>query len=144
MRFLAYFIAALRGVDERLGKTVLSTLQSAQPPPSEIVLTTLINDIAPVSTPFILALDDYHVINSPAIHRQLNFLLDRFPPQIHLVILAREDPLLPVARLRARGQVLEIRQDDLRFTSEETADFLERVMGLSLSSDEIATLERRT
>jgi LuxR family maltose regulon positive regulatory protein len=143
-RFLAYFIAALKGVDERLGETALSTFQSPQPPPSEIVLTNLINDIASVSTPFILALDDYHVINSPPIHRQLTFLLDHLPPQIHLVILTREDPLIPITRLRARGQVLEIRQDDLRFTVGETAEFLERVMGLSLSSDEIAKLERCT
>lgn len=143
-RFLAYFIAALRGVDERLGETALSTLQSPQPPPAEIVLTMLINDIASVSIPIILVLDDYHTINIPPIHQQLTFLLDHLPPQIHLIILTREDPLLPVPRLRARGQVLEIRQDDLRFTAEETADFLKRVMGLSLSSDEIVALERCT
>lgn len=143
-RFLAYFIAALRGVDEHIGKTALSTLQSPQLPSSEIVLTMLINEIASVSTPIILVLDDYHEIISPPIHQQITFLLDHLPPQIHLVILTREDPLLPVARLRARGQVLEIRQDDLRFTPGETADFLERVMGLSLSTDEIARLERCT
>lgn len=143
-RYLAYFVAALRGVDESIGDTALSTLQSPQPPSSEIVLTTLINDIAAVAAPIILALDDYHVIHTLPIHRQLTFLLDHLPPQIHLVILTREDPLLPIARLRARGQVLEIRQDDLRFTADETVDFLERVMGLSLSSDEIAALERRT
>jgi LuxR family maltose regulon positive regulatory protein len=144
VRFLGYFIAALRGVDEHLGEIALSALQSPQPPPPEIVLTTLVNDIASVSTPFILTLDDYHVIQSPSIHRQLTFLLDHLPPQIHLVILTREDPLLPIARLRARGQVLEIRQDDLRFTAGETADFLKRVMGLSLSSHDLAELERCT
>jgi LuxR family maltose regulon positive regulatory protein len=144
VRFLAYFIAALRGVDERLGEAALSTLQSPQPPPSEIVLTTLINDIASVSTPIILALDDYHIINTTPIHQQLTFLLDHLPTQFHLVILSREDPLLPIARLRARGQILEIRQDDLRFSTDETADFLEHVMGLALSSDEIAALERCT
>ena len=143
-RFLTYFITALRGVDELLGETALSILHSPQPPASEIILTTLINDIAALATPLILALDDYHVIHTPTIHRQMTYLLDHLPPQIHLVILTREDPLLPVARMRARGQVLEIRQDDLRFTAEETADFLKRVMGLSLSSDEFAALERCT
>ncbi|MEW5868224.1 MAG: LuxR C-terminal-related transcriptional regulator [Chloroflexota bacterium] len=143
-RFLAYFIAALRGVEESLGGAVLSTLQSPQPPPFEIVLTMLVNDIAALAEPLILVLDDYHVISTPAIHQQLTFLLDHLPPHMHLVILTREDPLLPVARLRAREQVLEIRQDDLRFTAGETADFLERVMGLALAPEEIAALERRT
>jgi LuxR family maltose regulon positive regulatory protein len=144
VRFLAYFVAALKGVDKRIGETALSSLHSPQPPPSEIVLTTLINDIAAVSIPMILAIDDYQVIHTPPIHQHITFLLDHLPAQIHLVILTREDPLLPIARLRARGQVFEIRQDDLRFAIGETADFLERVMGLSLSSGEIAALEACT
>ena len=143
-RFLAYCIAALRGVDERLGEAALATLQSPQPPPAEIILTTLINDLAAIDSPIILALDDYHVINTPAIHQQIAFLLDHLPPKMHLVILTREDPLLPVARLRARGQVLDIRQEDLRFRTGEIADFLSHAMGLALSEDEIASLERCT
>jgi LuxR family maltose regulon positive regulatory protein len=143
-RFLAYIIAALRGVDNSIGETALSALQSPQHPPYEIVIATLINDIAAAQTPIILTLDDYHVINTPSIHQQITYFIEHLPPNIHLVILTREDPLLPIARLRASGQVREIRQDDLRFTAGETADFLRNVMGLSLSIAEIATLERRT
>jgi LuxR family maltose regulon positive regulatory protein len=142
--FLAYFIAALRRVDERIGGTALSLLQSPQPPPDPVVLTTLVNDLAAVSDPLILVLDDYHVIKTPPIHQKMTFLLEHLPPQVHLVILTREDPLLPVAQLRARGQLLEIRQDDLRFTAAECADFLGRVKGLSLSAAEVAVLGRHT
>ena len=144
MRFLAYLIAAMKQINDGIGQAASAMLQSPQPPPSEVMLTGLVNEIAAVSQAIMLVLDDYHVIHTPPIHQQLAFLLDHQPANLHLVITTREDPLLPVSRLRARGQLLEIRQDDLRFTSEETADFLERVMGLSLSSDEIATLERRT
>ncbi len=143
-RFLAYLIAALRQIDAGIGETTQVLLQSPQPSTPEMVLTSLINDVTAVSAPFILALDDYQTINTPAIHQQLTFLLEHPPPQMRLVILSREDPPLPIARLRARGQVSEIRQDDLRFTIEETAEFLQRVMGLDLASDEIAALENRT
>ncbi len=143
-RFLVYLIAALRNVDEDIGKTALSLLQSPQPPASEIVITTLINDIIAAAVPIILVLDDYHVIHTPPIHQQLAFLLDHLPPQLHLVIPTREDPLLPVGRLRARGQLLEIHQDDLRFTIEEMTHFLHDTMLLDLSPQDIAALARRT
>ena len=143
-RFLTYLIAALRQIDAGIGETTEALLQSPQPSTPEMVLTSLINDVTAVSTPFILALDDYQTINTPAIHQQLTFVLEHSPPQMHLVILSREDPPLPIARRRARGQVGEIRQDDLRFTAEETAEFLQKVMGLDMSPDEIAALERRT
>jgi LuxR family maltose regulon positive regulatory protein len=142
--FLSYLIAALRRADERIGVSALSILQSPQPPPVQIVLTTLINNLAAVTRPLFLVLDDYHVIHIPPIHQHLTFLLDHLPPQLHLVILTREDPLLPVAQLRARGQLREVRQDDLRFTAVESADFLQRVKGLSLSTAEVAALERHT
>ena len=119
-------------------------LQSPQPLPAQIFLTTLINELAAITHPICLVLDDYHVIHTPPIHQHLTFLLDHLPPQLHLVILTREDPLLPLAQLRARGQVLEIRQDDLRFTAAESADFLQRVKGLSLTLDQVAALERQT
>ena len=90
----------------------------------------LLNDISAINYPIFLALDDYHIIHTPPIHLQLAILLEHLPPRLHLVILTREDPLLPVSRLRARGQVLEIRQDDLRFTLDETTKFLGHVMGL--------------
>lgn len=144
VRFLTYFIAALQLVHPAIGEDTMSLLQSPQPPPSEIMLTTLINDIAGSASPIILILDDYHAIHTPPIHKQLAFLLDRIPQQMHLIILTREDPLLPVARLRARGQLLEIHQHDLRFTGEETVELLRNVMGLTLEPNDIAALERRT
>jgi len=131
-------------VDKDIGETALAILQSPQPPSYEVILTTLINDIANIETPILLALDDYHFITTPPIHELLTFFLDHLPPQIHLVMMTREDPLLPVARLRAREHLLEIRQDDLHFTTKESSNFLEGVMGLRLSPDEIAALERRT
>jgi LuxR family maltose regulon positive regulatory protein len=131
-------------VDDRIGGTALSILQSPQPPPVQIALTTLINDLTATTRSIFLVLDDYHVIHTPPIHQHLTFLLDHLPPRLHLVLLTREDPLLPVAQLRARGQLLEIRQDDLRFNTIESADFLQRIKGLSLSSQEVAALERHT
>lgn len=143
-RFLVYLIAALQLVYPAIGERTLSLLQAPQPPPSEMLLTTLINDVADATSPIILILDDYHVIHTPPIHRQVAFLLDRIPQQMHLLILTREDPLLPLARLRARGQLLEIHQHDLRFTNEETVELLRNVMGLDLAPQDIAALERRT
>ena len=143
-RFLAYLIAALQQVDGSIGENTRTLLQSPQPLPPEVVLTTLINEITIVPTPFTLVLDDYHVIQALPIHQQLDFLVEHQPPQLHLVIITREDPPLPLARLRARGQMLEIRQNDLRFLAEECANFLRRVMGLNLSVDDITALERRT
>ena len=143
-RFITYLIAAMGQVSESVGHSTVGMLQSPQPPPDELLLTALVNEIATVSQPFILVLDDYHVIHTPPIHKQLAFLLDHQPANLHIVITTREDPLLPIPRLRARAQVLEIRQEDLRFTATETAEFLKSVMGLDLSPDEIAALERRT
>lgn len=142
-RFLAYLVASFRQANENIVVGDLSSLQSSQIP-SELILTKLINAIAAIDTLIIFALDDYHVISTPAVHKQLTFLLDHLPPQIHLVIMTREDPLLPVARLRARGEVLEIRQNNLRFTRDEMVHFLDHVMGLDLSTNEIGALERRT
>ncbi len=144
VRFLAYLIAALRQIDVGIGKTTEALLHSLQPSPPAMVLTSLINDVTTISAPFILALDDYQTINTLAIHQQLSFVLEHQPPQMHLVILSREDPPLPLARLRARGQVVEIRQNDLRFTAEEAVEFLHTVMGLDIFADEIAVLEHRT
>jgi len=143
-RFLTYLVAALRAVDEKLGAGVTAMLQSPQPPPFEAMLTALINDLANCPTPFILALDDYHLIHALPVHQQLNFLLEYQPPRLHLVVQTRDDPPLPLARLRARGQLTEIRQADLRFTPAECADFLGRVMHLNLSERDILALEGRT
>ena len=145
VRFLTHLVAALRQVDQTLGETALSMLKAPQPPPSQAVITALINELASLSTRFVFAFDDYHVIHVVEIHEQLGFLVEHHPSQMHLVVITREDPFgLPLARLRARGQMVEIRQKDLRFSLEECADFLYRVMGLDLSPPDIAALESRT
>ena len=142
-RFFTYLIAALQRVDPGIGQGAQAMMQSPQPPPPEALLTALINDIA-ASQPFILVFDDYHLITAPPIHQLLAFLLEHQPPQMHLVIATREDPPLPLSRLRARGQTVEIRQADLRFTPKETADFLRRVTQADLSSADVAALQQRT
>lgn len=144
VRFLAHVIAALRQVDPQIGEAVLPMLQAPQPPPAQAIITALINDIASRPALFVFTLDDYHTIQAVEIHEQLGFLVEHHPPQMHLVIITREDPPLPLARLRARGQMVEVRQQDLRFTPEECADFLRRVMGLDTSAGDVAALERRT
>jgi len=142
-RFLSYFIAALQRVDPGIGRAAQAMMQSPQPPP-EPLLTSLANDIDSTPRPFVLVLDDYHLISAQPIHQQVAFLLGHQPPTMHLIIGTREDPPLPLSRLRAGGQMVDIRQADLRFTSEETADFLRRVMQLELSSADVAALLRRT
>jgi LuxR family maltose regulon positive regulatory protein len=143
-RFLSYLIAALQGVDGGIGGSVLAMLQSPTPPPLTALLTALINDVASTPEPFILILDDYHLIETLAIHGQLGFLLEHGPPQLHLLLLSREDPPLPLPRLRARRQMVEIRQRDLHFSLEETAGFLQQTMGLDLPPHDVGTLHRRT
>ena len=143
-RFWAYFIAALQTVQAEAGNAILAAFQSPQPPPIEMVLTTLINEIAAMPHHFALVLDDYHQIEAQPIHKALAFLLDHLPPQMHLVIAGRADPPLPLARLRGRGQLTELREDDLRFTPDEAAAFLNQVMGLNLSEQDVAALEART
>lgn len=143
-RFLTYLVAALQTVASNIGEGVLGMLQSPQPPPTELLLTALLNDIAPIPNKFVLVLDDYHVVEAKAVDQALTFLLEHLSPQLHLVIATREDPNLPLARLRVRGQLTELRATDLRFTPAETAEFLNRVMGLNLSEAEIAALETRT
>jgi len=145
-RFLTFLIAALQTIAANLGEGVLGVLHASQPqPPSiESILTTLLNEITTIPDPFILVLDDYHVIDARPVDNALTFLLEHLPPQMHLVIATREDPHLPLARLRARGQLTELRVADLRFTPVEAAGFLNEVMGLNLSAEEIAALETRT
>jgi LuxR family maltose regulon positive regulatory protein len=143
-RFLTYLLAALQRIDADTGQATQAMLQAPQPPPPEALLTNLINDIAATPTPFVLVLDDYHLIHTLPIHQQLVFLLAHQPSQLHLVIATREEPPLPLSRLRARGQMVDVRQTDLRFTMEETTDFLRRVMQLELSSADLTALHRRT
>ena len=147
IRFLTYFVTALyqiNGKDETFDKKTLSMLQSPQPPTTDIILKTLINEIAAISTRVILVLDDFHLIEDQPIQDALSFLLEHNPPQMHLVIATREDPHLPLSRLRSLDQLTELRADDLRFTSSEAAEFLNRVMNLNLSEEDIVALETRT
>jgi len=143
-RFLAYVIAALRTIEAGIGKGVLSALQSPRPPRVEAVLISLINEIAAIHGSIILVLDDHHTVESSPVDNVLAFLLERLPSQMHLVIASREDPHLPLARLRARGQLTELRATDLRFATSEAAEFLNQAMGLDLSPEDIAALEART
>jgi LuxR family maltose regulon positive regulatory protein len=144
-RFLAYLITALENANKQINlESVRVVLQSAQPLFPEVVLTHIINAIVALPDSVILVLDDYHIIHTPAIHQQITFLLEHQPAQMHLVLVSREDPLLPIARLRARGEVVEVRQQELRFTFQECADFLQLVMGMRLGVGDISALERRT
>jgi LuxR family transcriptional regulator, maltose regulon positive regulatory protein len=143
-RFLAYIVAALQTIKANIGEGVLDALQTPQPPATEAILTNLLNEITTIPDHFILVLDDYHVIDSKPVDEALTFLLGHVPPQMHLVIATREDPQLPLSRLRARGQMTELRLTDLRFTPSEAAEFLNQVMGLKLSAEDIAALETRT
>jgi LuxR family maltose regulon positive regulatory protein len=143
-RFLTYLVAALQTIAANIGAGVLGALQSPQPPSIESILTALINEITTIPDDFILVLDDYHIIDSKPVDNALAFLLEHLPPQMHLVITTREDPDLPMARLRARGQLTELRAADLRFTPTEAAEFLNQAMSLQLSTEDIAALEART
>jgi LuxR family maltose regulon positive regulatory protein len=141
-RFLAYLVAGLHTVAENITHELLSV--SLQSIPLEQCLTGLINQIHAVSADFLLVLDDYHLITAQPIHDAVTFLIDHLPGNAHLAIATRADPPLPVARLRGRGQLTELRLPDLRFGSKETAEFLNRVMALKLTADDVAALESRT
>ena len=143
-RFLTYLVAALQTIAPNIGTGVLAALQSPQPPPTESILTALLNEITTIPDNFIFVLDDYHIIDSKPVDNALTFLIEHLPPQMHLVIATREDPQLPLSRLRVRNQLTELRAADLRFTPAEAADFLNQVMGLNLSAEDIAALEART
>jgi LuxR family maltose regulon positive regulatory protein len=143
-RFLAYIVAALQHVDENIAQALQDLLEVPQPPSIDVLMTRLINDVAVIAPPFLLVLDDYQVIDEQDIHAAVAFLLDHQPPQLHLVIATREDPPLPLSRLRARGLITEIRESDLRFTKEEATAFLRQTMGVSLTIDESSALQTHT
>lgn len=143
-RFLIYLIASLQTIFPAMGTNLLTQLQGAQSPPPQTILSSLLNEMSSHSDGGIVILDDYHVLDSLVIDDLLNFLLDYLPPQYHIVVVTREDPNLPLARLRARGQLAEFRAADLRFTIDESREFLNQSMGLDLSNDEIKALESRT
>ena len=143
-RFLTYFVAALQTVENDIGQGILTALPSLDEANVEFILTNLINEINQLTEDVILVLDDYHVIETPAIDQTLTFLLDHLPTQLHLVIASRIDPTLPLSRLRARRQMTEIRVNDLRFTFDEATDFLNQIMGFDLSTQDVMALGERT
>jgi LuxR family maltose regulon positive regulatory protein len=143
-RFLSYIIGSIQKIQPGFGKATEELIQLPQPPPKEAILTTLLNEMTTISRPYFLVLDDYHTIRIPEIHQQVRFLFEHQPDHIHFVMVTREDPLLPLSRLRAGGKMAEIRQKELRFTPKECAEFLQDAMGVPLSGDDIAALERRT
>jgi LuxR family maltose regulon positive regulatory protein len=145
-RFLTYFISALQTVITDIGKDLLNVLNTSQhqSPSTESLLTELLNEITTFPENFVLVLDDYHVIDSKQVDQALAFLLEHLPLQMHLVITTREDPHLPITRLRSRGQLIELRAADLRFTLTEVTNFLNQVMDLNLAEEDITALETRT
>jgi len=144
VRFITYLITALQTIVPDLGNAVLPLLSPPQKPPIETIFITLINQITETRSKIILVLDDYHLITDQTIHQGLAFLLENQPAQLHLVLATRTDPPLPVFRLRARNQLTELRDRDLRFTANEVAGFLNEIMGLDLSAADVAALEART
>ena len=147
VRFLSYLIAALQTLDSQLGSEVLTLLQMPQPAAAETVLTLLTNDVGSHEHDrgdFALVLDDYHVLAAKPIDHALTYLVEHLPPHMHLVIATREDPPLPLARLRAGGHLTEVRAVDLRFTDFEAAEFLNQTMGLTLSAEDVSRISSRT
>jgi LuxR family maltose regulon positive regulatory protein len=142
--FWTYVIAALQTVAPGVGESALTLLQAPQPPPIETVLTVLLNDLGAITGDIVLVLDDYHVIDARDVQDAMAFLLDHLPPRLHVVIASRTDPALPLARLRARGELVETRAAELRFTPDEAAAYLNEMMGLELTARDVAALEGRT
>jgi LuxR family transcriptional regulator, maltose regulon positive regulatory protein len=143
-RFFSYLVAALQQIDPSIGESTPRSLRTSDLLSYQALVTDLLNDIAVTPTPFVLVLDDYHLISDITIHEALRTLVERQPPQMHLVITTRADPPLPLARLRAQGHMTEIRARHLRFTEAETDTFFNELVGLDLSKDEVTLLAVRT
>ncbi len=143
-RFLLYFITSLQTVYPTLGAPALASLQTSRAPDTETILTTVINQVVEQGIHSTLVLDDYHLIDVEAIHNAIIFLLDHQPSELRLVLVTRSDPPFPLSRFRGQNQLIELRTADLRFNPEETTAFLNAVMGLTLTSEQVDTLERRT
>ncbi|MBO0778734.1 MAG: hypothetical protein J2P37_07885 [Ktedonobacteraceae bacterium] len=144
-RFLPYLIAAFQTLNSQLGADALALLGTPQPPPPEMVLALLVNDLMEhQGKDMVLVLDDYHAISSDLLQQGIRFLVEHLPPHVHLIIATRSDPPLPLARLRARGHLAEMRASDLCFTSEETHTFLQTMLGRDLPPEVMTLLERRT
>lgn len=142
--FMNYFISALQQVDEKIGPGLIDALQSSQPPSIEAVMMGLVNEIASCEERFVLVFDDYHLIEVSTIQNAMAFLLEHLPEQMHLILITRGEPKLPVAKLRGRGLISELHRADLRFSSEEVTELLNKVLGLGLSEQEVESLTYRT
>jgi LuxR family transcriptional regulator, maltose regulon positive regulatory protein len=142
--FWSYVIAALQTVAPGFGANSLSLLRQPQPPPIEAILATLVNELSETSHQIIFVLDDYHAIDARDVDQGMAFLLDHLPRHVHVVIATRADPAFPLARLRGRAELAEIRAADLRFTPDEALAYLNEVMGLNLTASDVAALEERT
>ncbi|MGH3106585.1 MAG: helix-turn-helix transcriptional regulator, partial [Rubrobacteraceae bacterium] len=142
--FLVYLLGALQSVEEGIGEGMVASLRSPELPPIELVIGALINELSELPHQITVVLDDYHLISSDTVHEALSFLIEHMPENAHLIISGRSDPPLPLARLRARDQITELRAAELRFTTEEAASFLKDVMGLTLSAADVASLEEIT
>jgi LuxR family transcriptional regulator, maltose regulon positive regulatory protein len=143
-RFLAYWATAWNRISDFVLENILELLDAPQLPPFQNILDEVINPLARLKEPAILVLDDYHTITNSLIHEMLEYFLEHQPHQAHLVITTRSDPPLPLARLRARRQMIEIRANDLRFTEEEAGHFFNQSMQLMLEEEDIHSLEMRT
>jgi LuxR family maltose regulon positive regulatory protein len=143
IRFFTYIVAALQALDLKVGQSLLETFHT-MPQSPEALACPLINDLASVDRPIILALDDYHRITDGLIQEAMAFLLDHAPLHLHLVVLTRADPSLPLPRLRVRERMTEVRDRDLRFTPEEMTTFFNSIHRLNLPAEQIAALESRT
>jgi len=153
IRFWTYLIAAIQTVDPDVGKTIFAAIQTPQPASIESLISELINEISlgtdgstrlPPKKKLILVLDDYHLITESSVHDSLFFFLENLPSRVHLIISSRADPPWPLARLRARRKLAELRAEEIRFTSNEVATFLNQVMKLDIAPKDVAALERRT
>ncbi len=144
IRFLQYLLAALVPIAPAIESDIFGMLQGIQPAQFEGVINILVNELASSSNPFYLVLDDFHLIHSEPVLKTISYLLEHMPPRMHLALLTRTDPPLPLARLRARGQLLDIRADQLRFTNAEIATFLNDAIGVTLTADDLAAMETRT
>lgn len=143
-RFLVYLVHAIQTAIPGIGVQALEALQAPQPPPVEAVLTALINELSGLPSGLVLVLDDLHAIDSQPVDAVLAFLVEHMPPRMHLVVTTREDPALPLHRLRARDQLVELRAMTLRFSAGETAEFINKKMALDLSPEDLAVLDQRT
>ncbi|MCI0423069.1 MAG: LuxR family transcriptional regulator, partial [Acidobacteria bacterium] len=144
VRFWRYVLTACQAFQPDLGQPALALLRTSPQLPFEALLTMFINELNRLSGRYVLVLEDYHVITSPQIHETLTFLLDHLPPTLHLILLARSDPPLPLARLRARGELNELGAADLRFSLSETQAFLQQALPFPLSPETVERLDSRT